>query len=154
MTEEQVKALLLLANIEYKGLFKIANEYYPDNVRFVEERANDPWWLFITNEGDPIKIGWRKRVISIDWSATTLRINPKGIDPKHSLFEFPKERITQDDVTQWETGVHAWGYGKAISYLQELKLRLTQNRYAESEEGKKDLAGRRLEFEKVQAWQN
>ncbi|MNK10019.1 hypothetical protein D3C87_280300 [compost metagenome] len=139
MTKQEVEAILLLAGIEYKGLFRIANEYSPSNLM-------DPWWLFITKDNDAIKIGWRKRVINIDWEATSLRINPK--ETHNIIYEFHKAPITADEVTQEATYVHAYGHGKAVIYLQELKLRLEQNHYAESEVGKKDLAERKEKAER------
>lgn len=63
----------------------------------------NPWWLIQVPQGI-IQIGWRKRVISIDWSGTSFR----GI-------------ITEDNVTKSDTMVHAWSEEKAIEYLKALK---------------------------------
>lgn len=81
---------------------------------FVEEIPNgycpcpscnqtSPWFIVTTTKGK-IKIGWRKRVINIDWSDSLIKENGNTL--------FPGE-----DVTKWETGIHAWGYEKAKEYL-------------------------------------
>ena len=62
----------------------------------------DPWWLVRTSRG-LIKIGWRKRVINIDWSDTNLRVI-----------------VTPDDVTKSVVMVHAWSEEKAVEYLKAL----------------------------------
>lgn len=76
-------------------MYCLANEYDPER--------DDPWWLVETNLG-MIKIGWRKRVINIDWSATAIR-----------------KVVTDEDVTKDETMVHAWSTLKAIEYLTVLR---------------------------------
>ncbi len=135
MTEEILRALFLLANIEIKKVYRIKNEYYPP--------ADDqsPWWLVPTKWG-LIKIGWRKRVINIDWEDTGLVIDKNA----NKDYEFHKVPITRDDVTQWEHGIHAWGYAKAVEYLVELKLRFQQYEYCTSVEGIEDLALRKKKF--------
>lgn len=61
-----------------------------------------PWFIVTTKIGR-IKIGWRKRVINIDWSET--------LAPKTATL-FPSE-----NVTKGEKSIHAWGYGKAREYI-------------------------------------
>src|SRR5579859_941724 len=136
MTEDQVKAVFLLSGLETTQFYKIENEYWPK--AYVKEREETPWWLVKTEFG-LIKIGWRKRVINIDWTDTGLIIDANA----NRDYEFHKLPITRDDVTMWEHGVHAYGYGRAADYLNELKLRLKQFKYANSEEGKADLARRK-----------
>lgn len=69
-----------------------------------------PWFLFHTIDGDII-MGWRKRVISIEWQA-----NYKPFD-MDTLFH-------AEDVTKWEEngkrGIHAWGDEKAYEYLKKV----------------------------------
>jgi hypothetical protein len=62
-----------------------------------------PWFIVTTDKGR-IKIGWRKRVINIDWTDSQIKQTGDQL--------FPNE-----DVTKWETGIHAWGYEKAKEYL-------------------------------------
>lgn len=65
--------------------------------------VNLPWFIVTTPIGH-IKIGWRKRVINIDWSKT--------IQKKTAAELFPNE-----DVTKGEQSIHAWSYEKAKEYL-------------------------------------
>lgn len=78
--------------------YLIPNEYSRD-----DEAA--PWMMLVTNSGR-IKVGWRRHVLSIDWTHSTLVAPP-------SLF-------VDERVTQWETGVHAHGADKAVEYLRRL----------------------------------
>jgi len=83
---------------------------------FVEEIPNGycssycckhlPWFKVTTKKG-PIIIGWRKRVISIDWSNT--------VDSKTSYDLFAAEDVTKDDKL-----IHAWGYDKAKEYINSI----------------------------------
>lgn len=100
MKREEVTALLLLAGITPIGITKITNAYWPMHRDYDEYREANPWWA-ITVEGGDITIGWRKRVISIDWKMT----NRRGV-------------VTKDDVTKDDTMVHAWSMGKAVEYLR------------------------------------
>lgn len=102
MTEEQAKALFLLAGFNATRLHRLENKYWPES--YVEERRNSPWWLVITEYG-PIEIGWRKRVISIDWQDTAARVE-----------------VTEDNVTKEKTMVHAYSYVKALQYLTALAV--------------------------------
>jgi hypothetical protein len=65
--------------------------------------CNKPWFIITTPIGH-IQIGWRKRVINIDWTRT--------LQKKIGIDLFPKE-----DVTKGEHYIHAWGYEKAKEYL-------------------------------------
>ena len=68
--------------------------------------ARKPWFVCHTPDGD-IKIGWRKRVISIEWQD-----NFKPFDM--SIFD-------SEDVTKWNRGIHAWGENKAYEYISKVK---------------------------------
>jgi hypothetical protein len=100
MTEEQARALFLLAGFKVSRFHRLENKYWPE--AYIEERRKSPWWLAITEFG-PIEIGWRKRVISINWEDTPARVI-----------------LSEDDVTKEETLVHAWSYVKALEYLTAL----------------------------------
>lgn len=102
--EEKVRALLILSDIPINRLHRLENKYWPD--AYVEERQCSPWWLAETPYG-AIEIGWRKRVINIDWEGTSLR-----------------KVITEDDTTKADDMVHAWSYAKAVEYLYILHMEL------------------------------
>jgi hypothetical protein len=79
---------------------------------FVEEVTNEysldgrPWFVVTTKVGR-VKVGWRKRVISIDWSGSTVDRDA------HDLFP-------DEDVTKVGRLIHAWGYEKAREYLKKI----------------------------------
>jgi hypothetical protein len=80
---------------------QIPNEYWP---------KTDPYaltspWLIVTTQIGRIKLGWRKRVLEIDWIASENEI------PAEVLF--PAEDVTKVDRT-----IHAHSYGDAIRYLK------------------------------------
>lgn len=106
MDRKTLGALLLLAGIEPVAVHELANKYWPDCDAYAQIRRDNPWWLVLTKAG-PVVIGWRKRVISINWEGTTVRA-----------------KMTGDDVTSDLTHCHAWGYAKAVQYLQTLKSAL------------------------------
>ena len=69
-----------------------------------------PWFLFHTVDGDII-MGWRKRVISIEWQEN---YKPFAME----------ELFGNEDVTKWENGgkrgIHACGENKAYEYLKKV----------------------------------
>lgn len=65
-----------------------------------------PWFVVTTPKGR-IKIGWRKRVISIDWSDTRIA-------------ETAAEMFPAEDVTKEGRLIHAWGLEKARQYVKVL----------------------------------
>lgn len=103
MTKEQMLALFLLAGIRVDNQDELPNEYWPRVPDYQQLRDESPWWLVHTEFG-MVKIGWRKRVISIDWQRTAVRVV-----------------VTEDDVTKDDRGVHAWSYVKALEYLTALR---------------------------------
>jgi hypothetical protein len=100
---ETFEAMFKQAGLAIEKHREITNGYFPRC--YTKSVAENPWWLVKTPWGF-IEIGWRKRVISIDWSGTPLRMI-----------------ITQDDVTKSETMVHAWTEEKCVEYLTELRRR-------------------------------
>lgn len=68
---------------------------------------NKPWFR-VTSKIGHVVIGWRKRVISIDWKDTVLK-------DRSGEELFPDEK-----VTRLETGIHAWGVDAAVKYIQHL----------------------------------
>jgi hypothetical protein len=138
MKEEFVKAIFLLAGIDVEKIYRIENKYDRDPER--------PWWLVKTKWG-LIEIGWRKRVINIDWSDTPLRIKKDVIRE----YEFHMLSLTPDQTDQGDTYIHAWNYGDAINYLVEFRHRMGNWEYATSPEGVIDLADRKKKYEENKA---
>jgi hypothetical protein len=102
---KQFEALFTLAKIPILKKWDLVNCYWPDTI--AREHGESPWYLIKTQWG-LIRIGWRKRVISIDWEDTGL--------------EAPD--ITADNVTKDKFLIHAYGEEKALEYLKVLKYRL------------------------------
>lgn len=95
LTREQVIGLMNIAGLDVRTIKQIRNQYWIDAPSY-------PWWLVLTQFG-VIMIGWRKRVISIDWELAEVR-----------------HIVTEDDVTKSQTYVHAWSLMDAAKYLSEL----------------------------------
>lgn len=100
MNREELDALVLLAGIRPRNVWEAINKYWGNN------DTMGPWWLVLTDYG-MIRIGWRKRVIEIEWS-----------DTKCAFY------ATKDDVTKEKYLVHAWNYAKAVEYLTALRRQL------------------------------
>jgi hypothetical protein len=83
---------------------------------FVEEIGNGycsqwcclqkPWFIVTTPRGR-IKIGWRKRVIAIEWEGS-------------AITETADDLFPEEDVTRLGRLIHAWGYEKAKEYIAKL----------------------------------
>ena len=99
--ERKFKDLFEKAGFKEIQMAAIENEYCSCEVCA-------PWFIATTEFGN-IKIGWRKQVINIDWSALTLSPHKDIL----SLFE-------GEDVTKGQDGIHAWGYEKAQEYLDKI----------------------------------
>jgi hypothetical protein len=98
----------------------IPNEYH---------RADDPYamgepWYNVATPIGYIKIGWRKRVINIDWTRTTLKslVEEKYGDgkprPPGGEELFPTIVKEGETTTLGDFYVHAYGYEKATKYLK------------------------------------
>lgn len=105
MTQLQATSLFQAAEIQVLAIEPLVNGYshQPGDPRFYEKPPAPVWWFVKTPVGW-VKIGWRKRVINIDWTDTPVR-----------------KIITQDDVTKTLTYVHAWSLADALKYLVSLK---------------------------------
>lgn len=103
MNQVQVTAMFNLAGLEILSLTQVRNDYWPSHENYDEVRKSSPWWEVGTPEG-MIRIGWRKRVIEIDWITTKRR-----------------GEVTTDDVTKNDHMVHAYSVGDAITYLSRIR---------------------------------
>jgi len=103
MKLETAKSLLTLAQIPILGVWELPNGYWPRAENYAKLREENPWWLIKTPYGNLV-IGWRKRVIQIDWSD----------------FKF-RGKVTKDDTTSEDSFVHAWSEIKAAEYITNLK---------------------------------
>lgn len=98
-SKKKFEAIFTLAGYTVTRVWELANGYWPLAPEYDEVR--EPWWLFETDKG-LIQIGWRKRVIHIEWYHIS-------------------KIVTTDDVTKGERNVHAYSVEKAIEYLKELR---------------------------------
>lgn len=106
MKLEEATSLFTLAGIPVIRTWDLSNRYWPVCADYLQLRADNPWWLMQTHVG-LIEIGWRKRVIAVDWSDTPVRVI-----------------VTKDNVTVSETNVHAWSMEDALKYLKVLALEI------------------------------
>lgn len=94
---------------------------FPDRI-YVKEIPNgycgdaccehEPWFEVTTTVG-VIRIGWRKRVLNIDWSQSDVTVMADVL--------FPSE-----DVTKFDRTIHAWGYEKATEYIATILQQPTE----------------------------
>jgi hypothetical protein len=106
-----VDELLIMAFLRMLGekprtIVRMQNGYCGDHSPNCDICQTRPWWAVDFENVGIIVIGWRKRVIHIDWHGTNCELNP---------FD-----ITTDDVTKDRTYIHAYGYGKALIYLDSI----------------------------------
>ena len=99
---KKFEALLTIAGFQLN-----ANMYKLINGR--SGHGYPSWYLFETTLGK-IQMGWRKRVIHIEWFETGAKI----------------PNLTNDEVTKDDTYGHAWGYGIALDYLETLHRILSE----------------------------
>ena len=133
LTQEEKRPFMRAADSVYNGLENIALSRDPEvqerhqkqredllacfsdcGTIFVQDVPNEycpkpccPSWHIVTTSIGHIKVGWRKRVIVIDWHETT---NEEKAD---TLF-------ADEDVTKDARMIHAWGCDKAREYINKL----------------------------------
>lgn len=84
-----------------------------------------PWFRFHTSDGDII-IGWRKRVISIEWQEDfkpfdMAIFNGENVTKWCENFSHIPTSINHGMLTTTgKRGIHAWGREKAIEYLKKV----------------------------------
>jgi len=111
--EERFKEIFLAAGFKDPIMLRTPNEYCSCD--------SCATWFNVNTEFGTIKIGWRKRVINIDWTAAIETALARGVDGKRlnlvSLFK-------KEDVTKTSMYIHAWGWEKAQEYLAKICERL------------------------------
>jgi hypothetical protein len=128
-TEEEQNMIYSHVNEIYRQLYFLREKNDPDSIRanaqtieqlkacfpcviYAEVVPNEYWgksqpnqdWLMVTTNRGRIKIGWRKRVINIDWTGSDIKTEAEKL--------FPDEQVTKDKRL-----IHAWGYEKAKEYI-------------------------------------
>lgn len=94
---------LTAAGMTYTDIQEVPNEYCRQHCCLIV-----PWAVYQTLNG-PVKIGWRKHVLNISWTADIFGGFPRA-----------NELFPNEDVTKGEYSIHAWGYSKATEYLKAL----------------------------------
>jgi hypothetical protein len=112
LTLDRLKAIFLLSMIEVKSFHRLPNGYTGD-----ANCPTSPWLLAETKYG-LIKIGWRKRVINIEWPVDA-NVSGKKVLGKD-----------EDWITSFSNGVHAYGYPKAIEYLSKFASLVDEAKFA------------------------
>lgn len=109
-TKARIEAAFNAAGAGLIYMEAIPNGYHaPDTLWAV----GVPWYRVTTSVGHFV-VGWRKRVIHLEWKDTVLRAR-KTVGVPSGEEVFPGE-----DVTRWETGIHAWSYAKLVEYVRTL----------------------------------
>lgn len=101
---QEITDIFVRAGINAIYLEEIENGYWPDS--YAALKYESPWFIVTTPVGH-FRVGWRKRVLEIDWSRTTIKKNGREI-------------FKEEDVTKEASMIHAWGYDKAAEYLARL----------------------------------
>lgn len=103
---------------------------FGDRMIFAEELpqhgywGNDPYgwrtpWQQITTAIGRFRIGWRKRVISIEWKDTLCKQSAETL--------FPGENVTKDGQL-----IHAWSYEDAKRYVNTIHAAMEQKNDAKN----------------------
>ena len=71
-------------------------------------------WIIVTTQKGRIMLGWRKRVINLDWSESDIK------DIGTDLFK-------GEETTTGEHYIHCWSKDKAIEYLKKLNSKEINN---------------------------
>ena len=105
------KQLAAQQEATFRGLFQAAG-FRADEIqfravpnRYGSENYHGPWFEVMTPVG-MILIGWRKRVINIDWSATGREL---------------RDVFADVNATKGSYYVHAYAHGQVIDYLWRLR---------------------------------
>jgi len=101
------------AGFQYTRLEAIPNEYCPC--------SKCAPWFDVTTEIGEFRIGWRKRVINIEWKGLTWGPILKAIKRSAQNLGLSSVLFGKEDVTKGDTYIHAWGWDKATEYLRRIR---------------------------------
>ncbi|NQT50144.1 hypothetical protein HQ571_05605 [Candidatus Kuenenbacteria bacterium] len=111
--EQGFRKIFEAAGFRDIGMNRTPNQYCPCDVCAT--------WFNVNTKFGSILVGWRKRVIVIDWKSMQETLVACGVMPEqgfHSLF-------TEEKVTKDGTMIHAWGWDKAQDYLTRIRKLLS-----------------------------
>lgn len=111
--EAQFREIFEKAGFKDIRISRIPNEYCD-----CERCAS---WFHVNTELGTIKVGWRKRVINIDWTSIRESLQKAGEFSKMDIILLFEEEA----VTKAEHYIHAWGWDKAQEYLNRIYSYLT-----------------------------
>lgn len=100
-TREDFEAMIEEAGFEDYEIEAVTNQYGSGDYR-------GSWFRVNTRSGKPLLVGWRKRVIDIQWSPE----------------DFRGDITNGDEVTRSDRNAHAWTRDDAVRYLENLKAGL------------------------------
>lgn len=92
-------------------LRSIPNQYWGDN----PGHPVSPWFKVYTKEGCDLIIGWRKRVIQIEWLTPSKEATDMYIEAFKG--ENVTKRFDKDDCH-----IHAYGHEKSVEYLSKIRV--------------------------------
>jgi hypothetical protein len=116
VTERRFLELFKAAGFQDNRLTAMPNQYCPCD--------HCTPWFDVNTEFGTIQIGWRKRVLHIDWSAMADRLAACGELPTIRFVDLFKD----EDVTKGSDFIHAWGYEKAQDYLGRIYRLLSESK--------------------------
>lgn len=91
----------------------IPNGYWPTTGAYADVRLGSPWAI-VTSEIGRVQIGWRKRVVEIDWSNSLVREDAPTLFPL----------VTDTKGSNGERYIHAWNDDATVEILSKLAAAL------------------------------
>lgn len=107
MTRQEIEACFLLAGIRLYAATPTKNTYPGSQL------IRGPRWLCDTNLGQFV-IGWRKRVVEIDWSGIGKFTEPLTVKRPMAAY---LPWLHKDDTDQGATYIHAYSLPAVAVYL-------------------------------------
>lgn len=101
-THEDLLAAFVNAGLEPVYVQEVHNEY--EN----QPPGSDSPWLLVTTRLGHFKVGWRKRVIILDWEQTEVGYSAQVL--------FDGENVTMEGKM-----IHCYGYAKLTDYLKRMR---------------------------------